>query len=488
MRVVLIELAHLLLVITAYNVRRERSLNGDKNEASFDLLERLTTQLENEFKEFYREEDSISDEPTPGKRAEHPSGDITVRIYPEGMKYLFEQTMLAIRHDAIRHRPHTMRTSYHGIDIFVDSIQVLDFVAPKLTAEHLGGSNFRFVTHGGGMRYLGLYSAVYKTTREGQFEARLDDIRVHLDVTFEKLGDHVAVATKKCSAKFEEVLVQMTPTMPSQILDLLRGRIEIRFQEKICPALIHFTKKLVNITPSIASIEDITPREVDVSSPCTVDHENAAWRYDTKGMKLSFKRANPRQKRSAADNSVKEAEVNQNEKASVSLTEDYINEVLADLMENDNVYFHLHRIPEVEKILETYCDEDQDCIGSVVNLERVKHGSGQLNSRITTTPFVELSDRDSAFLHLTLDTVLSFQNRAAHHRLPYLRLETFMKLRIADISIDQSEDDGSFKWSARFEIAELKVNKVHTDFEEVKKFASRLQDLLTQHRILVEVR
>lgn len=58
---------------------------------------------------------------------------------PNGSEILgsieFQQVMLAIRHDAIRHRPHTMRTSYHGMDINVDSIQIVDFLVPKITAE-----------------------------------------------------------------------------------------------------------------------------------------------------------------------------------------------------------------------------------------------------------------------------------------------------------------------------------------------------------------
>ncbi|KAL6734994.1 hypothetical protein Aduo_005477 [Ancylostoma duodenale] len=366
--------------------------------------------------------------------------------------------MLAIRHDAIRHRPHTMRTSYHGMDIHVDSIQIVDFLVPKLTAEHMGGSKFRFATHGGGMRYLGLYSAVYKTTREGQFEALLDDIRIQLDVKFEKVDDDVLVTQKKCTAQFEEVLVHLTPTMPSQILDLLRERIQRRFQEKVCPALMKFTEKIAHVTQSLASIEDITWQSESAGSPCIVRHEKAAWRFDAKGLKLSFKRSSPREKRSATSNNVKEIESTQNEMASVSLTEDYINEMLGELAENDNVLFHLHRITEVEKALRTHCDEDGGCLGAIADLARVIDGSGHLDCRVIDAPFVEIKNDHSAFLHLALNTVLSFQNRAAHHRIPYLRLETYMKLRIAQLFVDPSDVDGRYKWSARFEIVELKVS------------------------------
>ncbi|EYB82649.1 hypothetical protein Y032_0355g3344 [Ancylostoma ceylanicum] len=384
--------------------------------------------------------------------------------------------MLAIRHDAIRHRPHTMRTSYHGMDIHVDSIQIVDFLVPKLTAEHMGGSKFRFVTHGGGMRYLGLYSAVYKTTREGQFEALLDDIRIQLDVKFEKVDDDVLVTQKKCTAKFEEVLVHLTPTLPSQILDLLRERIQKRFQEKVCPALMKFTEKIANITQSLASIEDITWQSESAGAPCIVRHENAAWRFDTKGVKLSFKRSSPREKRSASGTSVKEIESTQNEMASVSLTEDYINEMLGELVENDKILFHLHRITEIGRALRTKCDEDGGCLGANADLDRVIDGSGHLDSRVTEAPFLEIKAH-SAYLHLTLHTVLSYQNRAAHHRIPYLRLGTYMKLRIADLFVDPSDVGGRYKWSARFEIVDLKnVIRLVADQRRAYRFRGNEND------------
>ncbi|KIH68656.1 hypothetical protein ANCDUO_01010 [Ancylostoma duodenale] len=293
----------------------------------------------------------------------------------------------------------------------------------------MGGSKFRFATHGGGMRYLGLYSAVYKTTREGQFEALLDDIRIQLDVKLEKVDDDVLESA---------------------------------------------------------------------GSPCIVRHEKAAWRFDAKGMKLSFKRSSPREKRSATSNNVKEIEVRvqprlrsakstQNEMASVSLTEDYINEMLGELAENDNVLFHLHRITEVEKALRTHCDEDGGCLGAIADLARVIDGSGHLDSRVIDAPFVEIKNDHFAFLHLALNTVLSFQNRAAHHRIPYLRLETYMKLRIAQLFVDPSDVDGRYKWSARFEIVELKTSDVHTDFEEMKVIARDVQNLLRQHQTLIEL-
>ncbi|EPB79095.1 hypothetical protein ANCCEY_01848 [Ancylostoma ceylanicum] len=222
------------------------------------------------------------------------------------------------------------KTTREGqFEALLDDIRIqLDVKFEKVDDDvlHMGGSKFRFVTHGGGMRYLGLYSAVYKTTREGQFEALLDDIRIQLDVKFEKVDDDVLESA---------------------------------------------------------------------GAPCIVRHENAAWRFDTKGVKLSFKRSSPREKRSASGTSVKEIEV------------------------------------------------------------RVQ--PRHLDSRVTEAPFLEIKAH-SAYLHLTLHTVLSYQNRAAHHRIPYLRLGTYMKLRIADLFVDPSDVGGRYKWSARFEIVDLKVS------------------------------
>ncbi|KAK6011318.1 hypothetical protein OSTOST_23603, partial [Ostertagia ostertagi] len=370
------------------------------------------------------------------------------------MDYALEQVMLAIRHDAIRHRPHTIRTSYHGMDINVDSIQIVDFLVPKLEVERLSETKFRFFTHGGGMRYLGLYSTVYKTTREGQFEALLDDIRIQLDVEFSDEDEHITVTEKKCSAKVEEVLVQLTPSMPSQIVNLLRERIQHRFQEKVCPAFIHYVGKVANIVKSLASIEDITTRTDGPLSPCVIEHDRVATRLDSRGAKLSFKRTISREKRSASSNSIAEPEIFVSEMASVSVTEDYINEMLYDLTESGNIIFHLHRIPAIQEVLRTRCD-DGHCLGVFADLDRVTDGSGHLDSRVTSSPRVEILN-DQAMLHLSLDTVLSYENRAAHHRIPYLRFGTVISMRITELNVSVS-DDGYYRWTARYDIVELKV-------------------------------
>lgn len=81
----------------------------------------------------------------------------------------------------------------------------------------------------------------------------------------------------------------------------------------------------------------------------------------------------------------------QNELASVSLTEDYINEMLEELVENDNVLFHLHRITEVEKALRTHCREDGGCLGAITDLDRVVEGSGELLSPSLLLSFPAIS-------------------------------------------------------------------------------------------------
>ncbi|CAJ0606896.1 unnamed protein product [Cylicocyclus nassatus] len=487
MRAPLVGLVHLLLVVTAYNIRPRHAI-GPTHEISIELLKSVSDQLENDMKGFYKDEENGPNEAIIGTKSTsvHQGGaDITVRLYPGGMSYLFEQVMLAIRHDARRHRPQMLRASYHGLDIRVDSLQIVDFIVPKLSAEHLGGSNFRFLTHGGGLRYLGLYSATYRTTREGQFEAIMEDMQIQLDVTIEKSKEKSVVTLSKCITKFDDVLVQLTPTMPTQILDLLRELIKERFHEAVCPALVKYVEKVADMTDTLASIDEIVPKKDNTDSPKLVNHEKAAWRYDTRGVKLSFKRTNPRKKRSTLDNNVKDHENIHNEMASVSLTEDYVNEMLTDLMENDNVIFHLHHIPEIAKLLRTHCDEDSQCLGSMVNLDSVKDGSAHLNSHPVAAPFVEF-EHNAAFLHLALSTVLSFQNRAAHHRIPYLRLETYLKLRIADLLIDPIDASEYYKWSARYEIDELKVIRAHTDFEDMKVITRDLQGLLTRHQSSVE--
>ncbi|KAL6734993.1 hypothetical protein Aduo_005476 [Ancylostoma duodenale] len=92
MRVPIVGLAQILLIVTAFNIRRDGDPH-DGNEISFELLDRLTSQLESEMNEHFKDEQSSNDKkkitvkPTV---AHQGSGDITVRLYPEGIKYAFE--------------------------------------------------------------------------------------------------------------------------------------------------------------------------------------------------------------------------------------------------------------------------------------------------------------------------------------------------------------------------------------------------------------
>lgn len=65
-----------------------------------------------------------------------------------------------------------------------------------------------------------------------------------------------------------------------------------------------------------------------------------------------------------------------------------------------------------------------------------------------------------ALLHLVLSTVLSYENRAAHHRIPYLRFDTVLTARVTKLSVEPDDDEGHrYTWTARFEITELEVSR-----------------------------
>ncbi|VDO13686.1 unnamed protein product, partial [Haemonchus placei] len=118
-----------------------------------------------------------------------------------------------------------------------------------------------------------------------------------------------------------------------------REKIEHRFYEKVCTASIPYITKVANMIRSLAFIEDISARESGSLPPCTIEHDRVAVRLDSRGVKLSFKRTIPRQKRATSPNSIVEADVSDNsisEMASVSVTEEYINEILYDLTESGN--------------------------------------------------------------------------------------------------------------------------------------------------------
>ncbi|VDM56827.1 unnamed protein product [Angiostrongylus costaricensis] len=453
-------------------------------------MERLVTKLRREIKEHIGDEEEAKPkkwETTIMSQLAIPeniNGDITLRIYQSGMRYLLEQVILAIRHDVMRHRPRSIRTSYHGMDINVDSIEIVDFLPPRLEVERLNVSQIRFQTHGGGMRYLGLYSTFYKTTREGQFEALLDNLQVLTDIELLHNNNHIKITERYCDAKFHEVLVQFTPTMPSQIIELLKERLQHRFHENLCPAIPHFAEKTANIITSIASIEDFIDPKERLPPMCALRYVSTLSRLNSRGAKISFKRCIPRAKRPTKDATAIDPEaIVESEMASFSIREDYINEMLYDLKQSGNIVFHLHLVPDIEKMLSTHCD-DQACLGHYMNLN-VINGTGHLDSHVISTPRIEIH-HDHAILHLSLSTVLSFESRRTQRRISYLQFETVLCLQLTELNVEFSEENGYYQWMARYEIIHTKTYNVHSDSEEVASISRDIEQHLNKQQRYLE--
>uniref|UniRef100_A0A0K0DCB6 BPI2 domain-containing protein n=1 Tax=Angiostrongylus cantonensis TaxID=6313 RepID=A0A0K0DCB6_ANGCA len=490
MQILIAEFVYFLLIVTTVSTKISRSDYSHLENLSYESMETLVTELKREIKEHIDDEEA---RPKKWKTTtmsqlvipEHINRDITLRIYQSGMKYLLEQVILAIRHDVMRHRPRNIRTSYHGMDINVDSIEIVDFLPPRLEVERLNASQIRFQTHGGGMRYLGLYSTIYKTTREGQFEALLDNVQVLTDIELLHNNNHIKVTERYCEAKFDEVLVQLTPTMPSQIIELLKERLQYRFHESLCSAIPHFAEKTASIITSIASIEDFTDHKEQLPPTCVLRYVNALSRLNSRGAKISFKRCIPRERRTTKDTATIDPEaIVESEMASISIREDYINEMFYDLKQSGNIVFHLHLVPDIEKMLSTHCD-DHACLGHYMNLNDVINGTGHLDSHVISTPRIEIY-HDHAILHLSLSTVLSFESRRTQRRISPLQFETVLCLQITELNVEFSEENGYYRWMARYEIVHTKTYDVHTDSEEVANISRDIEQHLNKQQRYLE--
>lgn len=101
MRVLIVELAFFLLIVTAFNVRREHDQPDDDYDLSHEALKTLMARLEKDVKQQISDDDgevervektattttAVTEEIS---HPEHVSGDITLRLYPTGMKYALE--------------------------------------------------------------------------------------------------------------------------------------------------------------------------------------------------------------------------------------------------------------------------------------------------------------------------------------------------------------------------------------------------------------
>lgn len=80
-----------MVIVTAFNLRRTDDPH-DGNEISYESLDRLTAKLESEMYEHFKDENNSNDKKITVNPivAHQGSGDITVRLHPEGIKYALE--------------------------------------------------------------------------------------------------------------------------------------------------------------------------------------------------------------------------------------------------------------------------------------------------------------------------------------------------------------------------------------------------------------
>ncbi|VDL67949.1 unnamed protein product [Nippostrongylus brasiliensis] len=94
MRVLIVELVYFLLIVSAFNIRTKRHLPDDP--LSHEYMQKLMVDLGHELKQF--DEELSDDDPheivptvsTTTLSAEHLAGDLTLRLYPQAMKYIAE--------------------------------------------------------------------------------------------------------------------------------------------------------------------------------------------------------------------------------------------------------------------------------------------------------------------------------------------------------------------------------------------------------------
>uniref|UniRef100_A0A1I7XPC9 BPI1 domain-containing protein n=1 Tax=Heterorhabditis bacteriophora TaxID=37862 RepID=A0A1I7XPC9_HETBA len=264
MRVIIIALSCFFLIITAFSMKKKLDYDLQSIDNSDHVLHKIIEKLKREMsiiaethnKEFVDAEDWANSE----IQKKTSNEDIKVRINTRGIKYMFEQLMLTIRHDSMRHPPSTILASYLGMELRINFIQIVDFVVPELHMEYVTPSIIRFSTSGGSLRYLGLYSAVYKTTREGQFEALLENMQIELTLEFDMHNGSYMVS---------KIFI-----------------------------VIEYAGKITNLTQNLAAVEDTIALKQTEQRLCLLKHELISVTVDEYGILMLFRKSDSKRVKS----------------------------------------------------------------------------------------------------------------------------------------------------------------------------------------------
>ncbi|CAB3411035.1 unnamed protein product [Caenorhabditis bovis] len=354
-------------------------------------------------------------------------GEVLVDVSPNSIAHLFKRELSAIHDRLIRISPPPFHSTYLGLELKVDHIQLVDLHMPRISYELIAPDVINLKLLGGSARLLGQYSAQYKTKREGQFEFIMTDFHFSMPVR-RSTPNYQLTPDAACSLELDESRVVMTPAFPEQITKNIRTSMLHTINDQVCKEaekfVERFSKRLANSVKLLDISEGDHPSTVDV----VVNLHNPP----------------------ADEQAIR-----------ISVTESLINSELAKLSTGAETRFLWNSVPELAE-----------------HLRNSEFGDGHIESSLRDRPTIRLADEILVVLPIT--TTFS---RVAH---ALFNVDTDVVLIMRNPMVSAPNADGRIEWSSDFELRSVEIVKISASRKFGAFFATPLDAKIEANKPFIE--
>ncbi|CAJ0566847.1 unnamed protein product, partial [Mesorhabditis spiculigera] len=402
-----------------------------------ETIHRLAKEREVErlFETIRREKAVTFEAPQPTLQPGDKPG-VALRLTEHAMKYLKQKFLAVLRHDLIRSHPPRLEASILGANLTVDEVQVADFQAPMISTE-----------------LRGQYLNIFRTTRQGQFEAELTGLDVELKLKF----------LKTFEGRLKETLTRRVQAAVCPAFDA-----SLKNFEENLPQLAHFLNPL--------STAKHFSQDVSFDTRLTAEPEVAS-SYAQLAIRGEFSsnRTTIEEKPHHLATSPSDIE----RMAYTYISDHTVSTFLRQLSTFGDVRFNLHVLPEIADFLRPSCAKFEPCIGHYAQLDGVNAASGRLVVRSRASPKVRFHPGHAAIrLKTTVELSYRPQDDLFTEDTLYAQFDAEVVLKLTKLLIRRGRAPGTYEWSARVHILETTVSNGVAVKPVMDKFIGNLQSIM----------
>ncbi|CAJ0957841.1 unnamed protein product, partial [Mesorhabditis belari] len=438
-------------------------------------LDKLRNSLLNEP---IRKEKAVTFElPKPTSSIERNSPGIAIRITDHALEYVKEKSLAILRHDVMRTHPPQIEIILLGANLTIDEIKVVGFEAPTLKTEGLADGVFRIQTSGGEAKIRGSYKNIFKTVREGQFEALLSGFDLDFKFKYMKTFDgRLKLIDQSCQFALEAVTVLLQPELAPPFSEKFSLETSLNRLVNQMPSLVHFFNP-------IDSAKHFS-QEVGFDSRVTSEPIITS-KFTQVGIRGEFT-----SNRTQIDDEPAVLETSQadTEKMVYTYISDHsVSTFLRQLSTFGDVKFNLHVLPEIADFLRPQCAKFELCVGQFADLQTVNPASGRLVVRSRTPPRIRFH-QGAAHIHLKTSVEMSYRKSDELFVVDeiYAKFDADLSLKLSHLRVIKSLKEGHYEWTARIHVDEISVDNALALNDKMTNFVENLPSIMNKSRKFLE--